>query len=198
MSRPPVPSSKWVTRWTSTAPTRATCAESLVQRCIDAGQRVAAQPIDTRRPASGREVLSARRATRLIEGTEQPRRTEFAQPLRSPLPGRFGRFPGQHGSLTGRSAVRTPPKAGRRTQIREVGRDCRTTLTEFAARGPGNDTPRWHESGGPQGHRAGTMDHAVETSVERVRCHLRRPHARGREPLTNKMLVTPFAGRSRA
>jgi transposase-like protein len=32
-------------------------------------------------------------------------------------------------------------------------------------------------------HRAGTMDHAVGTRTERIRRHLRRPHAGRREPL---------------
>jgi len=32
-------------------------------------------------------------------------------------------------------------------------------------------------------HRSGTLDHAVEASTQRVRRHLRRPHARGGEPL---------------
>lgn len=36
---------------------------------------------------------------------------------------------------------------------------------------------------GPKGHRKDTMDHALEASTERVRNHLRRPHAPGREPL---------------
>ena len=38
---------------------------------------------------------------------------------------------------------------------------------------------------GPQGQRAGTMDHPMEARPERVRDHLRRPHAGGGEPLTN-------------
>ena len=36
---------------------------------------------------------------------------------------------------------------------------------------------------GPQGHRSGTLDHAMETSTQRLRRHLRRPHASGGEPL---------------
>ena len=37
---------------------------------------------------------------------------------------------------------------------------------------------------GPQGHRTGTMGHPVEARPERIRDHLRRPHAGGGEPLT--------------
>ena len=36
---------------------------------------------------------------------------------------------------------------------------------------------------GPQGHRPATMDHALEGSTQRVRHHLRRPHAGREEPL---------------
>ena len=47
----------------------------------------------------------------------------------------------------------------------------------------------------PTGHRPGTMDHAVEASTERVRDHLRRPHAGRREQLT-KMPLTPLIGQT--
>ena len=40
-----------------------------------------------------------------------------------------------------------------------------------------------HQGPGPQGHRPGTMDHAVEARAQRFRRHLRRPHAGRGEPL---------------
>jgi len=41
----------------------------------------------------------------------------------------------------------------------------------------------WSPDPWTQGHRPGAMDHLVEARPERVRDHLRRPHASGREPL---------------
>ena len=49
--------------------------------------------------------------------------------------------------------------------------------------GRAEDAVPGHPGPGPQRHRAGTMDHAVEARPERVRRHLRRPHAGRREPL---------------
>ena len=40
-----------------------------------------------------------------------------------------------------------------------------------------------------QGHRPGTMGHTLEARTQRVRRHLRRPHAQPREPLTMKTAV---------
>lgn len=42
---------------------------------------------------------------------------------------------------------------------------------------------------GPQGHRSDTMGRAVEARPKRVRHHLRRPHARGGEPVTSERLL---------
>ena len=53
-----------------------------------------------------------------------------------------------------------------------------------------------HPFAGPQGHRSDTMGSAVEASPERIRYHLRRPHAGRRGPLKMKMPVTPLAGQS--
>ena len=50
---------------------------------------------------------------------------------------------------------------------------------------------------GPQRHRSDTMGGAVEASPERLRHHLRRPHARGREQLKMKPPLTPFERQSR-
>ena len=40
-----------------------------------------------------------------------------------------------------------------------------------------------HQVAEPQGHRPDTMDHALEACTQRLRDHLRRPDAQGREPL---------------
>ena len=55
---------------------------------------------------------------------------------------------------------------------------------------PGHPVP------GPQGHRSDTMGDAVEASPQRLRHHLRRPHAGRREPLNMKPPLTPFVGQS--
>jgi len=49
---------------------------------------------------------------------------------------------------------------------------------------------------GPQRHRSDTMGIEVETSAERVRHHLRRPHAGRRGPITMKTPLTPLAGQT--
>ena len=47
-----------------------------------------------------------------------------------------------------------------------------------------------HQVTRSQGPRAGTMGHPMEARAERVRHHLRRPHARGRDPLNRNASYT--------
>ena len=54
------------------------------------------------------------------------------------------------------------------------------------------------EESGPEGHRADTMGHALEASPERLRHHLRRPHASSSGPLRCQPPLTPFIGQSPA
>lgn len=54
-----------------------------------------------------------------------------------------------------------------------------------------------HQVTGPQGHRSDTMDDEVEASTQRLRHHLRRPHASRGEPLTMETLLTPLLGQTR-
>jgi hypothetical protein len=61
------------------------------------------------------------------------------------------------------------------------GRQRQGPLPDRAGRS--EDAVPGHPLHGPQRHRAGTMDHAVEPRPERLRRHLRRPHAGRREPL---------------
>jgi hypothetical protein len=63
-----------------------------------------------------------------------------------------------------------------------AGRDHQGALPHRAS--SAQDAVPGHPVPGPQGHRPGTMGHPVEARAERFRRHLRRPHARGREPLT--------------
>ena len=62
-----------------------------------------------------------------------------------------------------------------------AGGDRQGPLPDRAGRA--EDPVPGHPVPGPQGHRAGTMDHPVEASPERVRRHLRRPDAGSGEPL---------------
>lgn len=53
-----------------------------------------------------------------------------------------------------------------------------------------------HSVPGPQRHRSDTMGNEVETSPERIRHHLRRPHASGRGPIAMTTPLTPLAGQT--
>ena len=62
--------------------------------------------------------------------------------------------------------------------------------------GRAEDAVPGHPIPGPQRARAGTMGHPVEAGPERLRRHLRRPHAGSGEPLTMETPVTPLIGQT--
>jgi hypothetical protein len=81
-----------------------------------------------------------------------------------------------------------------------IGVDLDATRTSSDC-GPATVAERARSSGylvpGPQGHRPDTMGHALEAGTERVRHHLRRPHAQSREPITRwRPPLTPFLGQT--
>ena len=121
-----------------------------------------------------------------VVGQALPRdRTAVARRLGAvhPVPGlRRGDPPGAVQHERDRVAQRPLPPRGQRAR----------PLPDRAGRDevplPGHPVTR------SQGHRADTMDHALEASAQRVRRHLCRPDAHGRGRLTNKMEAATYTG----
>jgi hypothetical protein len=72
-----------------------------------------------------------------------------------------------------------------------------TLRGHFPPSRPPSKRSTWSQVAGPQGHRADTMDHALEAGAQRVRDHLRRTNAGSREQLTWTPPLTSLLGQTR-